>query len=577
MALMGKSRSISIVHPGCEENPAFNAGDGHVELATSRGNEFYVFDRVFPAKTPQEKVFQEVARAPVLDALESFVSTVFLAFGPTGSGKTFAITGGAKRFADRGLIPRSISALFEALGARSDREEFEVAVSFYEVYKEAVVDLLSEKRRRVPVQQVEGQGTVLQGLLRQTAATESDAYHLLFQGDSNRHFERFPANPETSRGHVFYVLHLMHIPSGREATLSFIDLASVITTRNHATLAIERSLDAFQAATAAVCAGDQPIFDDQILTQLLRPLLHPDQDMMAPHLAILCPLRYTAETARETQQWLDFARQLREAFATANSCTTMEEEAVHENEPQLYIHDLPHINQEAEHNYILAQGPTILESPFNDPTPPERIFEEEAPAQNPTAYPQIGFGDLDANYLASPLSCPAAEAPLYQEPQLHWQVRDHHPYQPPPIAEAQQVNEGMGQHVWDCMSSPSPSLGPQGTPSLQPSPCTWQSPSKVVEYGPGMAMRNPSPCLSAMPLVETSNVFLQPSVSTWTPPHRRIDGRSDDVMADSLRMSSDVTAPPQAQVAYASDSPTSAAMGGSVTLGQNLNYITTAD
>merc|ERR1719440_2276773 len=122
-------------------------------MTSSHGSEFYDFDRVFAGKTTQEKVFQEVAKAPVMDALESFVSTVFIAFGPTGSGKTFAITGGAKRFADRGLIPRSISALFEALGARQDRDDFEVAVSFYEIYKESIVDLLSERRRRVPVQQ----------------------------------------------------------------------------------------------------------------------------------------------------------------------------------------------------------------------------------------------------------------------------------------------------------------------------------------------------------------------------------------------------------------------------------------
>merc|ERR1719326_1585291 len=165
---MAKSRNICIVHPGCEDSPKFSTGNRHVEIAMSSwGAEYYDFDHVFPPKTPQEKVFQEVARGPVLDALQSFTSTVFLAFGPTGSGKTFAVTGGAKRFADRGLIPRSISALYEALGARADRDDFEVAVSFYEIYKDGVVDLLSERRRRVPVLTMEGQGPVLEGLTRQ--------------------------------------------------------------------------------------------------------------------------------------------------------------------------------------------------------------------------------------------------------------------------------------------------------------------------------------------------------------------------------------------------------------------------
>lgn len=31
----------------------------------------------------------------------------------TGSGKTFTITGGAEKYVDRGLIPRSLSYIFE--------------------------------------------------------------------------------------------------------------------------------------------------------------------------------------------------------------------------------------------------------------------------------------------------------------------------------------------------------------------------------------------------------------------------------------------------------------------------------
>lgn len=57
---------------------------------------------------------------PVLrSTLDGYNSTVF-AFGQTGSGKTFTITGGAERYADRGLIPRALSALFAEAAKRSD-------------------------------------------------------------------------------------------------------------------------------------------------------------------------------------------------------------------------------------------------------------------------------------------------------------------------------------------------------------------------------------------------------------------------------------------------------------------------
>lgn len=40
-------------------------------------------------------------------------SYVMLLMIQTGSGKTFTITGGAERYADRGIIPRSLSYIFD--------------------------------------------------------------------------------------------------------------------------------------------------------------------------------------------------------------------------------------------------------------------------------------------------------------------------------------------------------------------------------------------------------------------------------------------------------------------------------
>ena len=65
------------------------------------------------------QVFGRVASDVVLGALDGFNGTVF-AYGQTGSGKTYTITGGAARYADRGIIPRAISLMFAELQRRSD-------------------------------------------------------------------------------------------------------------------------------------------------------------------------------------------------------------------------------------------------------------------------------------------------------------------------------------------------------------------------------------------------------------------------------------------------------------------------
>lgn len=46
--------------------------------------------------------------------LAGYNGTIF-AYGQTGSGKTFTITGGAERYSDRGIIPRTLSYIFEQL------------------------------------------------------------------------------------------------------------------------------------------------------------------------------------------------------------------------------------------------------------------------------------------------------------------------------------------------------------------------------------------------------------------------------------------------------------------------------
>ena len=63
--------------------------------------------------------------------LRRYNSTVF-AYGQTGSGKTFTITGGPERYADRGIIPRAMSAIFAAFRERADAQ-WTAHISYLEV------------------------------------------------------------------------------------------------------------------------------------------------------------------------------------------------------------------------------------------------------------------------------------------------------------------------------------------------------------------------------------------------------------------------------------------------------------
>lgn len=79
----------------------------------------------------------------------------------TGSGKTFTITGGVERYSDRGLIPRSLSYLYqqyEKVGSpllvfipdhipspQSPGTIFSTQISYLEIYNECGYDLLDPR------------------------------------------------------------------------------------------------------------------------------------------------------------------------------------------------------------------------------------------------------------------------------------------------------------------------------------------------------------------------------------------------------------------------------------------------
>ena len=61
--------------------------------------------------------------------------------GVTGSGKTFTITGGPERYVDRGIIPRSLTMMFEQMKERTGAQ-FQMHISYLEIYNNTGYDLL---------------------------------------------------------------------------------------------------------------------------------------------------------------------------------------------------------------------------------------------------------------------------------------------------------------------------------------------------------------------------------------------------------------------------------------------------
>jgi hypothetical protein len=89
----------------------------------------FTFDRVFDESSTQISVFQDTAVPLVNDVLEGYNATIF-AYGQTGTGKTFTMEGDITSEDFKGIIPRSVEALFKGVELAEEHIEFTFKVSF---------------------------------------------------------------------------------------------------------------------------------------------------------------------------------------------------------------------------------------------------------------------------------------------------------------------------------------------------------------------------------------------------------------------------------------------------------------
>ena len=106
----------------------------------------FKFQRVFDEGATQEEVYDEVVNHMVEKFLEGYNGTIF-AYGQTASGKTYTIEGSARSYAERGIVPRTLSHIYSTLEQRAEEENASIHISFMEIYQDTGYDLLNPGAR----------------------------------------------------------------------------------------------------------------------------------------------------------------------------------------------------------------------------------------------------------------------------------------------------------------------------------------------------------------------------------------------------------------------------------------------
>jgi len=226
------SKNISISSIDNKINITIPRNESKGIINNQKENWSFQFDKILH-NVAQEEVFEYV-KSVISVSTRGFNGTVF-AYGPTGSGKTFTMSGSSSNFNYRGIIPRSITRLFQELGGKIDFES-KVSISYLEIYNEIIFDLLSpvpanEQKGEINFQEDAKGNVIVKGLTKHVVANEEEAFNLLFEGESNRTVSEHQLNKASTRSHCIFTISIemkSKVESSEKvltSKLNFVDLA----------------------------------------------------------------------------------------------------------------------------------------------------------------------------------------------------------------------------------------------------------------------------------------------------------------------------------------------------------------
>ncbi|KAI1100521.1 kinesin-domain-containing protein [Jackrogersella minutella] len=176
-------------------------------------NKTYNFDRVFSQAADQSMLYDDVVKPILEEMLGGYNCTIF-AYGQTGTGKTYTMSGDMTDTLgilsdDAGIIPRVLHSLFNKLDME-DTDSF-VKCSFIELYNEELRDLISaEESTKLKIfDDTSRKGhatTIVQGMQESHIKNAADGIKLLQDGSLKRQVAATKCNDLSSRSHTVFTI-----------------------------------------------------------------------------------------------------------------------------------------------------------------------------------------------------------------------------------------------------------------------------------------------------------------------------------------------------------------------------------
>jgi hypothetical protein len=167
----------------------------------------------------QEDIYAEVGK-PLLDNILIGFNGCIMAYGQSGSGKTYTMMGNHDRTdrndsSDFGIIPRICHALFHHVNTVNE-SKFQIEMSYMEIYAEQIRDLLSSPSsasaaRPIRIREHPTSGPFVENLTRVKVDNFDMIQQYMIAGSKQRITASTNLNDQSSRAHAMFYLFIKQL------------------------------------------------------------------------------------------------------------------------------------------------------------------------------------------------------------------------------------------------------------------------------------------------------------------------------------------------------------------------------
>ena len=170
----------------------------------------YYFNKIFTEQEKNKDVFEQAIKPTINNVINGYNSTT-LAYGVTGTGKTHTIFGDlALSNGEDGVAIKACEFLFNKLNKEYFSDDYEIKVSYIEIYNENVIDLLNNENENISLMIIEdpNKGVYVHNVKEFIINNTNELKKLICQGNKRRTMAPTNQNKFSSRSHAILQLSL---------------------------------------------------------------------------------------------------------------------------------------------------------------------------------------------------------------------------------------------------------------------------------------------------------------------------------------------------------------------------------